>query len=121
MSWSDDLTNNVIKLGQSIGLCDKTEIRKLKEQNEKSKLEAEIKAREDESIKQQGKTIKEFDELMPSYNAVVLYATLKTGDLNALKEFLKPKAKGKTAPNADTATDTNVEVQKDDDAEGLAG
>lgn len=91
MSWGSDITDNVIKLGTAIGICDTTEIRKLKEANEKSKLEAEMKIREDEVVKQNAKAIKEMDELMPSYNAVMLYASLKTGDLNALKEFLKPK------------------------------
>ena len=91
MSWGSDITDNVIKLGTAIGICDTQEIRKLKEANEKSKLEAEMDCREDEVVKQHAKAIKEMDELMPSYNAVMLYATLKAGDLNALKDFLKPK------------------------------
>lgn len=91
MSWVDTVTDNAIKAGVAIGICDTAEVRKLKEQNEESKLKAEMEAREDASIKNHAKCMKEMDELKPSYDAVMLYATIKTGNLDALLDFLKPK------------------------------
>lgn len=95
MSWVDTVTDNAIKAGVAIGICDTAEVRKLKEQNEQSKLKAEMEAREDDTIKNHAKVMKEMDELKPSYDAVMLYATIKTGNMNALLEFLKPKETAK--------------------------
>lgn len=121
MSMIDNVTDNLIKAGVAVGVCDTAEVRKLKESNEKSKLKAEMEAREDESIKHHAKVMKEMDELKPSYDAVMLYACIKTGDLNALKEFLKPKKlKGKPESANTEVEDTDVEVEETG-AEKLAG
>ena len=125
MSWIDDFTNNAIKAGVAIGFCDTAEVRKLKEQNEQSKLKAEMEAREDDTIKNHAKVMKEMDELKPSYDAVMLYATIKTGNMDALLEFLKPK---ETAKNPQVTGSRFERVRTDPkpadapapEAEGLA-
>ena len=99
MSWSDDLTNNVIKLGQTLGICDSAELRKLKDDNEKHKIEIEKQTRTDEFVKNHSKTVKELDEMRPSYESVVLYEAYSTGNLAALKELLKPKETAKPKVN----------------------
>jgi hypothetical protein len=115
MSWSDDLTNNVIKLGQTVGLCDSPELRKLKDDNEKHKIEIEKATRTDEFVKNHSKVVKELDEMRPSYESVVLYEAYSTGNLSALKELLKPKAKLKPdAEPADAPENTDVEVPAND-------
>lgn len=109
MSWSDDLTNNVIKMGQAIGLCDSAELRKLKDDNEKHKIEIEKNTRTDEFVKNHSKVVKELEEMRPSYESIVLYEAYSTGNLTALKELLKPKTKTHK-PDADKDADTDVEV-----------
>lgn len=121
MSWIDDVTNNAIKAGQAIGICDSPELRKLKDDNEKHKIEIEKQTRTDEFVKNHSKTVKELDEMRPSYESIMLYEAYSTGNLAALKELLKPKSKSESKPK-NFGADTNVEVQKDDTgAEGLAG
>lgn len=95
MSMIDDFTTNAIKLGQAIGLCDSVELRKLKDENEKSKLEIEKKSREDEYVKNQYKVMSELKEMSIDYKAAMLYATAKSGNMDALLEFLKPKETAK--------------------------
>jgi tRNA U34 5-carboxymethylaminomethyl modifying enzyme MnmG/GidA len=117
----DDVTNNLIKVGQSIGLCDSAELRKLKNENEQHKLEIEKQTRTDEFVKNHSKTIKELDEMRPSYESVVLYEAYSTGNLSALKEMLKPK--DTKNPKVNESKFENVRVSKKPDApdaEGLA-
>lgn len=113
MSWIDDITNNAIKAGQAIGLCDSVELRKLKDENEKSKLEIEKKSREDEYVKNQYKVMSELREMSIDYKAAMLYATAKSGNMDALLEFLKPK---ETAKNSKESKFENVRVPKKPDA-----
>lgn len=109
MSMVDDITTNLIKAGQAIGLCDSAELRKLKDDNEKHKIEIEKNTRTDEFVKNHSKVVKELEEMRPSYESIVLYEAYSTGNLTLLKELLKPKSK---APKPDTNdTDTNVEVE----------
>lgn len=109
MSWIDTITDNAIKAGQAIGICDSAELRKLKDDNEKHKIEIEKQTRTDEFVKNHSKTVKELDEMRPSYESVVLYEAYSTGNLAALKELLKPK---KHKPDAAT-TDANTDVEVD--------
>lgn len=116
MSMIDDITNNLIKTGQAIGICDSGELRKLKNENEKHKIEIEKLTRTDEFVKVHAKTVKELDEMRPSYESVVLYEAYSTGNLAALKELLKPKSKQAKEHQTETAeTETNVEVDADTD------
>ena len=110
MSMIDDITTNLIKAGQAIGLCDSAELRKLKDDNEKHKIEIEKQTRTDEFVKNHSKTVKELEEMKPSYESIVLYEAYSTGNLTLLKELLKPKPKSKSEPEPDNA-DTNVEVE----------
>ena len=125
MSWIDDITNNAIKAGQAIGLCDSVELRKLKDENEKSKLEIEKKTREDEYVKNQYKVMSELREMSIDYKAAMLYATAKSGNMDALLEFLKPKETAKN-PKVPESKFENVRTEKPKpapapEAEGLAG
>ena len=115
MSMIDDITTNLIKAGQAIGLCDSAELRKLKDDNEKHKIEIEKQTRTDEFVKNHSKTVKELDEMRPSYESIVLYEAYSTGDLTLLKELLEPKPKTKSEPDTDTGVEnTNVEVPAND-------
>ena len=125
MSWIDDITNNAIKAGQAIGLCDSIELRKLKDENEKSKLEIEKKTREDEYVKNQYKVMSELKEMSIDYKAAMLYATAKSGNMEALLEFLKPKEIAKN-PKVNESKFDRVRTEKPakpadaPEAEGLA-
>lgn len=125
MSWIDTVTDNAIKAGQAIGLCDSVELRKLKDENEKSKLEIEKKSREDEYVKNQYKVMSELKEMSIDYKAVMLYTTAKSGNMDALLEFLKPKETAKN-PKVNESKFENVRTNPKPaepapaNAEGLA-
>ena len=111
MSMIDDVTNNLIKFGTTIGVCDTPELRKLKEQNEKSKIEKEIKDREEETVKNHGKCMKEVGEMNITAKDAYIYCLLKMSDsalLEALSKDTKPKQHKPDVEDADA--DTNVEV-----------
>lgn len=118
MSMVDDVTNNLIKFGTTIGVCDTPELRKLKEQNERSKIEKEMKDREEEIVKNHGKCLKEVGEMGITAHDAYIYCLLKMDDkalLNALCKDTNPKHK----PDAATDT-TDVEVETGGEAEKLA-
>lgn len=126
MSMIDNVTDNLIKAGVAVGICDTAEIRKLKVANEKSKLEAEMKNREDEVIKSHAKCMKEMDELTPSFNAAMLYATLKTDNMDMLLKYLKSKENSKIIrePKPKSKFErvrTDPKPAPSPEAEGLAG
>lgn len=113
MSWIDDFTTNAIKVGQTLGICDTAELRKLKDENAKSKLEIEKKAREDEFAKNHSKTMKEIGEMNVTYSDAYAYCMMKLDDKDLLKMLLESKNhKSKSEkPDADNDADTNVEVE----------
>lgn len=114
MSVVDDVTNNLIKFGTTIGVCDTPELRKLKEQNERSKIEKEMKDREEEIVKNHGKCLKEVGEMGITAHDAYIYCLLKMDDkalLNALYKDTNPKQKP-DAHNANTNTDVEVEVEQ---------
>lgn len=120
MSMVDDVTNNLIKFGTTIGVCDTPELRKLKEQNEKSKIEKEMKDREEEIVKNHGKCLKEVGEMGITAHDAYIYCLLKMSDtalLEALSKDTKPikrKPKADTENTADAESEADVEVPAND-------
>lgn len=111
MSWIDDLATNAIKVGQTVGICDTAELRKLKDENEKSRLEIEKKEREDAFAKNHNKTIKEIGEMNVTYEDAFAYCLAKMDDKDLLKMLLESKNQ-KSKFKSEPQTDTNVEVEK---------
>lgn len=119
MSWIDDVASNTIKVGQTLGICDTAELRKLKDENEKSKLEIEKKEREDAFAKNHSKTMKEIGEMHVTYEDAYAYCLAKMDDKDLLQMLLesrnhKSKSKPEAEPNADAADTTNIEVPAND-------
>lgn len=112
MSMIDDIATNVIKVGQTLGICDTAELRKLKDENEKSKLELERKEREDEFAKNHSKTMKEIGEMNVTYSDAYAYCMMKMDDKDLLKMLLESKNhKSKSEKSDVNNADTDAEVE----------
>lgn len=115
MSMIDDFTINAIKLGQAVGLCDTAEVRKLKETNEKSKLDIEIKNREDAFVKNHGKVLKEVGEMGITAHDAYIYCLLKMDDKSLLDMLKSQKsASSKAEPATHFADVAEPEVPAND-------
>jgi hypothetical protein len=114
MSWVDDITSNAIKVGQTLGICDTAELRKLKDENEKSKLEIEKKEREDAFAKNHSKTMKEIGEMHVTYEDAFAYCLAKMDDKDLLKMLESRNQKSEFKSEPQNNNDAEVEMPGND-------